>query len=76
MWVAQETRRAGVGTALIGSVEDWARTAGYQRIGLGVTTTNTSAIRVYERSGFVDIGERHPLREGSDLTIQIMARTL
>ena len=61
---------------LIGCVEDWARTAGYQRVGLGVTMTNTSAIRLYERSGFVDLGERHPLREGSDLTIQIMAKTL
>ena len=29
-----------------------------------------------ERSGFVDIGERHPLRDGTDLTIQIMAKTL
>ena len=76
MWVAPEARRAGVGMALIGCVEDWARTAGYQRIGLGVTTTNASAIRLYVRSGFVDIGERHPLREGSDLTIQIMAKTL
>ena len=76
MWVAPEARRAGIGTALIGSVEDWARTAGYERVGLGVTMTNTSAIRLYERSGFVDLGEYHPLREGSDLTIQIMAKTL
>ena len=76
MWVAPEARRAGIGTALVGSVEDWARTAGYERVGLGVTMTNTSAIRLYERSGFVDLGERHPLREGSDLTIQIMAKTL
>lgn len=76
MWVAPEARRAGIGAALIGSVEDWARTASYARIGLGVTMTNAAAIRLYERNGFVDIGERHPLRDGTDLTIQIMAKTL
>ena len=76
MWVAPEARRAGIGTALVDSVEDWARAAGYARVGLGVTMTNTSAIRLYERRGFVDIGERHPLRDGSDLMIQIMAKAL
>jgi ribosomal protein S18 acetylase RimI-like enzyme len=76
MWVAPEARRQGVGAALIGAVEGWARAAGYTSIGLGVTVTNPSAIRLYEACGYVETGERHPLRDGTDLTIQIMGKTL
>jgi ribosomal protein S18 acetylase RimI-like enzyme len=76
MWVAPEARRHGIGSALIDAVEGWARSAGYTSLGLGVTMTNPSAIRLYERKGYVDIGERHPLRETTDLTIQIMGKTL
>ena len=76
MWVAPEARRQGVGAALIGAVEGWARAAGYRSIGLGVTVTNPSAIRLYEACGYVETGERHPLRDGTDLTIQIMGKTL
>jgi ribosomal protein S18 acetylase RimI-like enzyme len=76
MWVAPETRGQGIGAALIDAVEAWARAAGYASIGLGVTTANTPAIRLYAGAGYVDIGERHPLREGTDLTIQIMGKSL
>ena len=76
MWVASEARGHGIGAALIDAVEAWARSAGYTSIGLGVTTTNAPAIRLYERSGFADTGERYPLREGTDLVIQIMGKPL
>jgi ribosomal protein S18 acetylase RimI-like enzyme len=76
MWVAPEARGHGVGAALIEAVEGWARDEGYSRIGLGVTTSNESAIRLYERNGFRDRGQTFPLREGSDLTIRIMGKTL
>jgi len=76
MWVAPETRGQGIGAGLIEAVEGWARLAGYETIGLGVTTTNHPAIRLYERMGYADTGERHPLREGSDLTIQVMGKRL
>ena len=76
MWVAPEARDQGIGGALMDAVEDWARSAGYTFIGLGVTTTNEPAIRLYEHKGYTDIGERFPLREGTDLVIQIMGKPL
>ncbi|HEV8401822.1 MAG TPA: GNAT family N-acetyltransferase [Candidatus Limnocylindrales bacterium] len=76
MWVAPETRGQGIGGALMDSLEGWAREAGYGDIGLGVTTTNAAAIRLYEARGYTDIGERFPLRDGSPLVVQIMAKPL
>ena len=58
------------------AVVEWAREAGYPVLGLGVTTTNARAIALYRRLGFVDSGGRFPLRDGSDLEIQIMVRPL
>jgi len=43
---------------------------------LAVTETNGSAVAFYERLGFVDIGDRHRLREGSDLAVRVMSRAL
>jgi hypothetical protein len=31
---------------------------------------------LYTRSGYADIGDRYPLREGSDLMIRIMGKPL
>jgi len=76
MWVAPQAREQGVGAALVDAVVDRARAAGCPAIGLGVTTTNTAAIALYVRKGFADIGERHPLREDTDLVIQIMEKSL
>ena len=72
MWVAPDVRSQGIGGALVDAVVVWAASVGYERIGLGVTTTNTAAIALYERKGFADLGMRMPLREGSDLEIELM----
>ena len=76
MWVAPEARGQGHGEALVDAVKEWAIEAGYPALGLGVTTTNAPAIALYERIGFRDSGDRYPLREGTGLTIQIMAMPL
>jgi ribosomal protein S18 acetylase RimI-like enzyme len=72
MWVDPVARGQGIGGALVDAVVAWAESVGYDLIGLGVTTTNTAAIALYERKGFADLGMRMPLREGSDLEIQLM----
>ena len=76
MWVAPEARGQGVGGALLDAVEGWAREMGYGLVGLGVTTTNEPAIHLYANHGYADLGERYPLRDGTDLTIQIMGKPL
>ena len=76
MWVAPEARGQGVGGSLMDALEGWAREAGYGDIGLGVTMTNEPAIRLYTAKGYADIGERFPLRDGSPLIVQIMAKPL
>ena len=76
MWVAPEARGQGLGRRLLEAVEGWAREAGYGLIGLGVTTTNLPAIRLYERSGYTDLGQRLPLRDDSDLEYALMGKRL
>ena len=76
MWVEPAIRGSGVAAEIVALVEDWARAAGYAKIGLGVTTTNERAIALYERLGYADTGERHPLRQGADLQIQVMVKSL
>lgn len=76
MWVDPQARRHGLGSALIEAVKAWALGAGYPMLGLGVTTGNAPAIALYERLGFTDNGERHPLRDDQYLTIQIMVTAL
>jgi ribosomal protein S18 acetylase RimI-like enzyme len=76
MWVAPEARGQGIGGALLDAVEGWAREAGYDHIGLGVTTTNEPAIRLYAGHGYRDLGQQVPLRPGSDLLIRLMGKAL
>lgn len=76
MWVAPDVRGRGLGAALIDAVHAWAVDNGYSVLVLGVTTTNAPAIALYERVAFVATGDRYPLRDDSDLQIQIMARPL
>ena len=76
MWVAPHSRGRGIGGALLEAVEEWARGAGYGGIGLGVTTTNEPAIRLYTSKGYRDLGQQMPLRDDTDLLIQLMGKSL
>ena len=57
MWVAPETRRNGVGSALVDRGVEWARTNGMRRLLLDVADGNTAAVALYDRKGFKPNGE-------------------
>ena len=59
MWVAPEARRAGAGRALLDAAVAWARAKGARRVTLWVNVAQESARRLYERGGFVAVGEPH-----------------
>ena len=76
MWVEPAARRTGVAAAMVAAIVQWALEAEYQVLLLGVTTSNASAIALYERLGFADTGRRFHLPARSDLEMQLMVRTL
>ncbi|MPZ40529.1 MAG: GNAT family N-acetyltransferase [Rhizobiales bacterium] len=59
MSVARDARGRGIGTRLLRSLYDFAKEHGYRRLELEVFATNTAAIALYEREGFVHEGRRH-----------------
>jgi len=56
MWVAPEARGRGIGTELVGVVEEWAKDQGVGVVALDVREANARAIALYRRHGFVDVG--------------------
>ncbi len=74
MWVEPRVRRTGIGRALVDAVLEWARDAGAAEVELGVTGANAGPVAFYERMGFADTGERHPLREGHPLVVRVLRR--
>lgn len=58
MWVDPGWRGRDVASGLVGSVVDWARSEGSERVRLWVADGNESARRLYERLGFVVTGDR------------------
>jgi len=56
--VARSWRRQGIGSALIGELERWAKSHGIKRIELHVFSNNNPAIALYEKLGFVLEGRR------------------
>lgn len=76
MWVEPDRRRDGVGANLVHAVLGWASSWGAGSVILGVTEGNDGAVGFYEHLGFEDTGERHPLREGSELVVRVLRRPL
>lgn len=72
MWVAPEARGQGVAAALLGEAVRWARARGAHAMQLGVACTNVAALGLYERAGFVEVGEREPMRPDSAVLEQRM----
>jgi GNAT superfamily N-acetyltransferase len=73
MWVAPGHRGQGLGVRLVQSVRGWAagRDARFLRLGV---VDGSPAIRLYERLGFVDTGERRPLSRDPSVTAVFMVR--
>lgn len=76
MWVEPGLRGRGVGASLLDAAVRWASGAGARFLELSVTCGNSTALRLYERAGFVSFGRREPLRAGSELEVQPMRRRL
>ena len=76
MWVAPESRRRGVATALLDRMEATARRARAHTIHLWVTVGEAPAEELYRRAGFIPTGEAEPLREGSDRLVAAQRREL
>jgi putative acetyltransferase len=76
--VAKDARRGGVGRALLGAAEEWARTSGIRKLELHVFPWNEPAIRLYEQFGFEREGyrKRHYQRAGEDVDAILMAFNL
>ena len=76
MWVAPDARSAGVGRALLDAVETWTRGRGCHHLTLTVTDTNAVARAFYDACGFIESGDRSPLRERSRLLAVTMTKEL
>ncbi len=57
MWVAPESRRTGAGQRLVETAIQWSREQNAQTVTLWVVRSNTAAIALYNRNGFVATGE-------------------
>ena len=54
--VLQEYWNTGLGTTLINGAIDLTRKAGYEQLELGVFSDNSSAIHLYRKIGFQEVG--------------------
>ena len=73
--VARAAREKGLGRQLLTASETEARLGGARRMILEVSHTNTPAIALYDRAGYIEIGRRKAYyRDGSDA--RVLARPL
>jgi phosphinothricin acetyltransferase len=59
LYVARENRGRGIGDALLGALEERARSLGYHKMVLAAFPTNVPGMRLYERHGFQTVGIYH-----------------
>jgi RimJ/RimL family protein N-acetyltransferase len=79
LMVASSHRRLGIGSALMGAAETWARDAGVSKLELHVFPHNVPALALYEKLGYEREGLRlgHYKRgDGSMLDVILMAKRL
>ena len=56
LYVGRENRGRGIGDALLGALEERARSLGYHKMVLAAFPTNVPGMRLYERHGFQTVG--------------------
>lgn len=76
MWVEPHARGFGGGQVLVEAVAAWALEQGASRLQLWVTETNSSAIALYRRMGFIDTGQTQVLPSNHSLMERQMVRNL
>jgi GNAT superfamily N-acetyltransferase len=76
LWVAPGARGRGVGEALVNTVLEWAREAGYEQVMLWVVEGNSAAESLYQRTGFRRTGAVQMVRPGDPRIEYEMARQL
>jgi GNAT superfamily N-acetyltransferase len=78
MGVRRDVRKAGLGARLVGVAADWATSAGFSWIDLEVLSVNLPARRLYQRSGFSEVGEVKDMFriDGQSLDYVYMSRKL
>ena len=77
LYVHPMQQRRGIGAALLGEVEAWARTHQTNRIWLQVNRGNTQAIAAYEKYGFHIVESRvFDIGDGFVMDDHVMARDL
>lgn len=76
MWVAPDARGSGVGAGMVEAVIEWSKAAGADEVKLWVVESNLSAVRLYQKAGFVPTGEAQPLPSNPELIDTQMRLTL
>jgi ribosomal protein S18 acetylase RimI-like enzyme len=76
MWVAPTHRRSGIGRALIGAIDGWARDRGASKLQLMVTSSNKTAMEFYKRLGFSPTGRTEPYPNDPALVEHEMSRAV
>jgi GNAT superfamily N-acetyltransferase len=70
MWVRSESRRQGVGRALLSEIFDWARQCSFRQLALWAPAQSHAAASLYHRVGFRETGNRRPF--ANDALVEIV----
>lgn len=76
MWVAPGLRGVGVGRRLVQAAEEWAKDRGVTRSELWVTEANQAAVDFYKSLDYLSTDDTQMLREGSELVVRKLQKTI